>query len=425
MTPLGSPSAAAPWRHRLLATLALATLAAPAAAHAPSNAYLTLQAAGHSVQQRLDIAVRDLDRELHLDADDDGRITWGELRGRWAEVDALVQPALRIDAGSATCTPGPLAPPQLDRHSDGTHAVLQRRWDCPAAAQALTLHYSLFADSDPTHRVIVRLQAADGSEQTAVGVPGVALSMGGGAQAAEPPTGFAGFVAEGVHHILIGTDHVLFLLALLLPAVLVAGPRRPLAGVLEPRQRGAVVLAPPRMGVAGLAMLQHPAPGWLPAPRLRPVLAEVARTVTAFTLAHSLTLALAVLGVVTPPTRWVESLIALSVAVTALDNLRPFLPGARWRLTFLFGLVHGFGFAGALNDLGLGRDALAGALLGFNLGVELGQLAIVSALLPLAWWLRGTRFYQRGVLGAGSVAIALMAAVWLLERAFDLRLLPA
>jgi len=390
MSPVHRLAHATRWLHRLLVTLAWAGLAAPAAAHAPSNAYLTLQVAGHSVQQRLDIAVRDLDRELHLDADDDGRITWGELRRRWAEVDALAQPALRIDAGEAACLPGPLAPPQIDPHSDGMHAVLQRRWTCPLPAQALTLHYTLFAGSDPTHRAITRLQSADGSEQTAVLVPGVPASLGSGdAQPAAAPTGFAGFVAEGVHHLLIGSDHVLFLLALLLPAVLVTGPGRG------------------------------------PAPRLAPVLADVARTVTAFTLAHSLTLALAVLGVVTPPTRWVESLIALSVALTALDNLRPFLPGARWRLSLVFGLVHGFGFAGALSGLGLGREALASALLGFNTGVELGQLAIVSALLPVAWCLRSTRCYPRGVLGAGSVAIALMAAVWLLERAFDLRLLPA
>ena len=98
-------------------------------------------------------------------------------------------------------------------------------------------------------------------------------------------------------------------------------------------------------------------------------------------------------------------------------------PQHRWRLTLLFGLVHGFGFAGALKDLGLGGGSLAASLLGFNLGVELGQLALVALFLPLAWWTRRTGFYQRGVLIGGSAAVALIALVWAVERVFDVTLL--
>jgi len=111
------------------------------------------------------------------------------------------------------------------------------------------------------------------------------------------------------------------------------------------------------------------------------------------------------------------------VVLAAIDNLRPFLPFARWKLAFTFGLVHGFGFAGALEELGLDRSALGKTLLGFNLGVELGQLAIVAVALPLAWWLRGTLFYRRGVLAGGSLAIAAVAGLWFVERAFDVSLI--
>jgi hypothetical protein len=151
----------------------------------------------------------------------------------------------------------------------------------------------------------------------------------------------------------------------------------------------------------------------------------VAKVVTAFTVAHSITLALAVLDIYNPPSRWVESLIALSVIVAAANNLHPLMTEDRWKMTFAFGLVHGFGFASVLKDLGLSRGGLVSSLLGFNLGVELGQLAVVAVVLPLAWWSRNTRFYQRWVLRGGSCVIIVLAGIWLAERVFDLKLLSA
>jgi len=95
----------------------------------------------------------------------------------------------------------------------------------------------------------------------------------------------------------------------------------------------------------------------------------------------------------------------------------------RWLLAFAFGLIHGFGFAGVLTDLGLPRGALLTSLVAFNVGVELGQLAIVALFLPLAWRLRSSWMYRRLTLYAGSVAVAALALTWLIERAFDLRLM--
>jgi hypothetical protein len=115
--------------------------------------------------------------------------------------------------------------------------------------------------------------------------------------------------------------------------------------------------------------------------------------------------------------------IAASIVVAALNNLRPLVVNRLWLVAFGFGLVHGFGFASVLADLGLPRDALVLALVGFNVGVEIGQLAIVVLFLPLAFALRRTRFYRRGVMVAGSLLIALLAAVWFAERAFDVKLL--
>jgi len=192
------------------------------------------------------------------------------------------------------------------------------------------------------------------------------------------------YVVEGIWHIWLGYDHILFLLSLLLPAVLVR-------------------------------MQNH----WEPAPSLRRSLIEVLKVVTAFTLAHSITLSLAVLGFVSLPSRFVESTIAASIIVAALNNIRGSIEQKRWVMAFAFGLIHGFGFASALADLGLPQGALALALVGFNLGVEIGQMAIVAVFVPIAFALRGTGFYRRVLLPVGSILIAIIAAYWFAQRAFD------
>jgi hypothetical protein len=147
----------------------------------------------------------------------------------------------------------------------------------------------------------------------------------------------------------------------------------------------------------------------------------VLKVVTAFTLAHSLTLTLASLHLVALPSRWVESAIAASVALAALNNLVPLFPERRPEVAFGFGLVHGLGFAGVLAGLGLPGSSLALGLFGFNAGVEIGQLALVAAFLPLAFLLRSTRLY-RWIVSGGSALIVAVAMLWLVERAFDMKL---
>ena len=148
------------------------------------------------------------------------------------------------------------------------------------------------------------------------------------------------------------------------------------------------------------------------------------RIVTAFTVAHSITLSLATLGLVSLPSRVVESAIAASVVLAALNNIWPLFHSRRWIVAFVFGLVHGFGFASVLADLGLPQGALVLALVGFNLGVEGGQLAIVAVFLPVAFALRRSWFYRRAVLLGGSMLITLIAAAWFAERALDMQLMP-
>ena len=117
------------------------------------------------------------------------------------------------------------------------------------------------------------------------------------------------------------------------------------------------------------------------------------------------------------PSRLIESAIAASVAIAALNNVWPLVRGKRWLASFAFGLLHGFGFAGVLGDLGLPKSATVLALAAFNAGVELGQLAIVAAFVPLAYALRGTWVYRQLMVKCGSAGIALLAMLWLVERA--------
>lgn len=370
-----------------LLTLLAGALALPAWAHKPSDSYLSLTATAGSndIAVRWDIALRDLDYVLQLDRDGDAKLSWGEVRQRSDDITRYATRHLALASGGAPCPLQATAPLQLDRHSDGTYAALTLSARCLQLAQAVTVTYSLLFDVDPSHRGLVQWVAPGGTDAQALvfGTDSAEQSL-----RLQPPSWaetLRQYIWEGVWHIWIGFDHILFLLALLLPSVLV-------------RRDGA----------------------WHGVGTVGSALKEVLKVVTAFTLAHSITLSLAALQIITLPSRLVESVIAASVVFAAVSNLRDAAHTKRWVMAFVFGLIHGFGFASVLADLGLPQGALVLALVGFNVGVELGQLAIVAVFVPLAFWLRDTKFYQLGVLKAGSVLIALLAGWWLVERVFDL-----
>ena len=369
-------------KRTLLAALILLSATA-AQAHKPSDSYLTLQADGTQLAGQWDIALRDLDQALGLDGNSDGAITWGEVRARQDAIAAYALARLRIEAGGAACTSRPTGH-LIDRHSDGTYAVLRFTVECARPSRALDLRYSLFFDFDLQHRGLLQVVGAEPTRLLVFSanqpVQRVDLAGAGGWRTGRD------FWRDGVWHSWGGFDHGLFLLALLMPAVL-------------RRQSGR----------------------WQPV-GFRDAAVGTLKVVTAFTLAHSITLSLAALGVMQLPARLVESGIAASVALTALNNTYPLLVDGRWLVGFGFGLLHGFGFASVLDGPSLPLGSLMVALLGFNIGVESGQLLIVAAFVPLAYLVRRSWMYQRVTLVGGSSAIALLAAVWFVERALDLRL---
>ena len=364
--------------------LLLTLWAGAARAHKPSDSYLTitLPPGSNVLQGQWDVALRDLDFVLGLDANHDGAITWGELKAARARIGEYAFSRLTLGAlghgDRNVCVPR-LTALLVDEHVDGRYAVLRFAADCGLEPAQLTVRYQLLFEADPTHRGLLQV-IGSGHEQAEVlsrESPVVSFDVVAPGHWQQ----FRDFLTEGIWHILRGYDHILFLLTLLFPAVV-------------------------RFGSGG----------WEPRESLRDAVLDVLQVVTAFTLAHSLTLSLAVLGVVHLPSRWVECASAATVLLGALNNLRPVIVGRRWVVAFVFGLVHGFGFASVLTDLGLHGANLALSLVGFNCGVEVGQMLIVLAVLPLAFLMRHTVLYRRAFMPTGSVIIGLLAGYWLLAR---------
>ena len=381
-------------RSRIVLVIACLSWCGVARAHKPSDSYLHLGApiaAGDRTRLplRWDVALRDLDRELAIDTDHDSAITWGEVRAADRATRDLLASHFGANVDGVACvlddrTDGP---PRIVHHSDGAYAVYRYELDCPKVRERLTVDYSLLFDRDPQHRGLMRAPGGAGEQvvvfsrntrRADVALP-AARSSGGH---------FVAAIGEGIHHIWTGYDHLLFLLALLLPAVVRRQARR-----------------------------------WVPVEHLRTALVEVLKVVTAFTAAHSITLSLAALGFLSLPSRVVESAIAASVVLAALNNLWPLVRADRWLAAFALGLLHGFGFSSTLADLGLSRATLLPTLVGFNCGVEIGQAAVVAIFVPIAYALRRKKIYEIGALRIGSVLIAIVAALWLVERAFEITII--
>jgi hypothetical protein len=371
--------------HLLAATFAVAALLglpATAAAHTMGNGYLDLTVDGSAATGELDLAVRDLHDAVGLDPNHDGQVRWREILDRLPELRRYVLDHLTISAGVAGAAPCIITfgTAGIVSRADGEHLALPLTARCDRELTALTLDYRAIFEVDAQHRGLVRI-----ARKGATGTEALRLIAHPGAITVELQQAsgdFLGFIKQGIWHIWIGVDHLCFLIALLLPAVLRRVPGR-----------------------------------WEPAPRFADVLRDVLDVVPAFTLAHSITLVVSAMGWMRLPVRFVETAIALSVAVAALNNLVRAID-ARWAVAFALGLLHGFGFSNVLLDVGLPGHHLVAALLGFNVGVEAGQLAIVAAFLPVAFLVRRTGAY-RFAMWAASGAMCIVAVRWSIERALS------
>ena len=362
---------------RLLAFILGVATSGVALAHANGASFLRIASgeAGAPLTATWEIAAADLQLPLELDTDGDGVLTPAELAVRGSALARFATERLEIRRGGVDCVLQP-GTPALSARETETFVSLPLQAVC-AADGSLEVSTSLFFGSagysalldvhTPQHRFTAAL-SMNGATWTEPAVPSLLATSWR-------------FLREGVVHVLIGYDHIAFLLLLLLPSVLRASSS-----------------------------------GWVAADRRRHVLRDLLKIVTTFTVAHSVTLGLAVTETVHVPTQPIEVAIAGSIVVAGLLNLFP--AAARWRmpLALIFGLVHGFGFANALQGIDASGYRLMPMLAGFNLGVEVAQLLIIAAALPILWLLSRTQSYARRVMPALSIATALTGGVWLVGR---------
>jgi hydrogenase/urease accessory protein HupE len=342
----------------LLAAATLLASPGSAAAHATSTGLARITVEGNAIAYRLTLVLGELPeaprRLLAAAADGDGPSA--------ERIAAEVRERVTLRAGGAACWPGRVSI-RGSRLDDG-RVELELFARCPAAIRTLAIQDDWPSFLGDHHRTLARLEGAAGPREIAFSrdQPRAEVDL-----RARPPAGGVGFFRLGLDHILSGWDHLLFLAALIL--------------------RGGSLLS-------------------------------LLRIVTAFTVAHSITLALAALGVVVVPGAVVEPAIAASIVWVALENLRARdAPSRRWLVSFGFGLVHGLGFASALQELSLPPGRLAWALVGFNLGVEAGQGVVLLAAFPVLLWLRRASWEPVAV-RAASVAVSLAGMFWLVQRLF-------
>ena len=403
----------------VLALLMIAALGlTPAWAHKGSDAYLDVQqtdgvapasnttasteaASLHGLRFTLSVAIKDLDQILPLDANADGKVTWGEVRAATPRVQQLLTEVAQIEPPPVAQAALPPAPGTtcrivwqadgVEQRGDGAYMRMVAQARCPVA-QSLAFKYTLFRDQDATHRLLVagRIGGKDLLTTTSPQQPTPLLLSQAEAQPSGRWSALKDYFLLGMHHLLEGYDHLAFLLALVLPLRL--GLRSSLRAGQPPH--GAMT-GPSTSGNVWVALL---------------------RTITAFTVGHSITLMLATFGWTQASPAWVEPVIAASIAVTALLNLRP-VPWLRTDvLAGVFGLVHGFGFAGLLQEAAAPTGLLPWALAGFNIGVEAGQLIAVSGWVLVSQLFVARPWYTTVVVRGGSIALVGLATWWFWQR---------
>jgi len=362
-------------------------------AHKNSDSYLRINAdksnKTNTITGTWDIAIRDLSLVIELDENKNGEITWREILDAESNINAYLRRVLSLKYENKLCFLN-FNSPKISQFSDGYYLSNAFESGCSSSQRSelvadnsfdLHIDYQFLFDLDAQHRA--RISFTQG-ESTQTGIVTYDLrSVNFKFNDARIIDTAREYILEGVWHIWKGADHILFLVVLLLPAVL----------VLRNKQ-------------------------WTAQNDLRRIVINTAKIVTAFTVAHSITLLLATFKIVEFSGGWVEPLIAASVIVGALNNIYPLVQKNLYLLVFAFGLVHGFGFAIVLQELGLATGSTVVALLAFNVGVELGQLVIVATLLPLIYTLRKYKAYQSAFLKMGSFSAIFVASFWLVERIY-------
>jgi hypothetical protein len=378
-------------------------------AHIPNQSYVYLRIyENDGIEGRYELNIREINKLLDLDLDE--YATLDDLEPYLPEIQKYL-----LDNTAFSSKAGPHAikfkEPGILYVGMGNYLLLNFDLEnTKVLPEEMDMRYSALFEKDPTHTgfLIIEYNWKAGIINNEANIlldfgPG---DLTGNFSLTEVSIwkGFWAMVKQGVWHIWIGLDHILFLLALILPSV-----------VRRAREEGDSAVSLPAW-LKGSAVED-----WVPVSSFGNAFWYILKVITFFTLAHTITLTLATLEIINLPAVFVESVIALSIGMAALHNIRPIFKGRDWVIAFLFGLFHGFGFASVLSDLGLTGEFLTLSLLGFNLGVELGQIVIIALIFPVLYLLRNKKYYNR-ILVYGSISLIFISLYWVIERVFGVNL---
>lgn len=387
---------------RLVFGLIACSAAAPSFAHQTGNSYLYLQQADEQLTINLDFYVRDLGNLLQKPgAEPEPAPAPEKIQALQAEITQLIEKSLSVEVDEQ-----PLALHFVRQtvvlHNDGLY--VRQQFTAPAIdpkARFVVVRYGFFTQNDKLGRAFFKL-ALNGDEISSVFDQATATQRFALGSAKRSATIIL-FSHEGAKHIWEGPDHLLFLLTLLLPGLLLWGARSPNDNPMISHESNPASQPPEAMPI--LSVSRHRA-AWVFA----------LKVITAFTVAHSITLAMATLGLISLPGKLIESVIALSIMLSAILNLQQRLHINHWLLAFSFGLIHGMGFANGLKELGLSSSYFIETLIAFNVGVEFGQLSVVLLVaVPLVWLVRSDHGRER-VMRWGSLTVLAISTIWFIER---------
>ena len=362
---------------KFIVFLIVATFSIPTLSHELSNGYLTLKnESNETLSGELLLKPKDIGQVAGLDANNDGKLTWGEVNRNHNLANSYIQNHLIIRGSETRCTVS-VAPPSLRDISAESLLVYPLSVNC-AFLNEVSVHYTGMLSDFPTHKLLTSVTL---NQQTNVYVLDSERSF----ITIAPENNhwvsqFGEMVYQGIWHIFIGLDHILFLVATLLTVNLFRKNKR-----------------------------------WEKEQSKKLIIKSTVILVSTFTLAHSITLTATALDFISLDSRIVELGIAISVVITAINNMYPIIMRLGF-ITFGFGLLHGMGFASVFGDLNAESGSLAMNVLAFNIGVELGQLVIVALLLPLLILLRNLKAYSKAIMPIASSIIAVIAINWTLQR---------
>ena len=362
---------------RFVVFLLVATFSFSTFSHELSNGYLTLKnESNETLSGELLLNPKDIGQVAGLDTNNDGNLTWGEVNRYHNLANGYIQNHLIIRGSETRCTVS-VAPPTIRDISAESLLVYPLSVNC-AFLNEVSVHYTGIVSDFPTHKLLTSITL---NEQTSVHVlDGERGFITVALQNNHWVSQFGEMIYQGIWHIFIGLDHILFLVATLLTVNLLRKNKR-----------------------------------WVKEQSKKHIIKSTVILVSTFTLAHSITLTATALDFITLNSRIVELGIAISVVITALNNVYPIIMRLGF-ITFGFGLLHGMGFASVFGDLSAQTGSLVMNVLAFNLGVEIGQLAIVALLLPVLIALRNARVYSKAIMPIASSIIAIIAINWTLQR---------